>query len=183
MPKHQAREGHSPRSNRSSNELLSGGALYLWANRGSNGHFRSQVFWLRPRGGYRGNCSLCNHLAMTNFVANGKCNLNLMVCAILMFIDFRDLQSQYFLDKKKWTRIISEILVRTKTNSFWDIHLHACDVILSKPCGVMMCSKEIVLVPRPVHSCCSFSSLVWQSLLDSRFRISNSLQLMIFRMR
>jgi len=38
---------------------------------------------------------------MTNFVANGKCNMNLMVCAILMFIDFRDLQSQYFLDKKK----------------------------------------------------------------------------------
>jgi len=34
---------------------------------------------------------------MTNFVANGKCNLNLMVCTILMFIDFRDLQSQYFL--------------------------------------------------------------------------------------
>jgi len=43
-----------------------------------------------------------------NFVVNGKCSLNLMVRTILMFINFRDLQSQFFLDDKKYHSITSK---------------------------------------------------------------------------
>ena len=62
--------------------------------------------------------------------------------------------------------------------SFWDIHLHACDVILSKPCGVMMCSEEIMLVRlcqgRWTHVV-PFLHLYGNHWLDSRFKICNSL--------